>query len=206
MKKEGIPYVVLFTFIVCGVFVLGLAVANEVTKGKVEENKRFAAQSAVLDTLGIKYGSPSEAAALYKEKITPVEGAAPAAYRAAIDGADWIVVEQSGAGLWGTITVVLAADPAGTRIKGMRVIAQLETPGLGGRIEEPWFLGQFAGERTEGGRVVVTTGAEAAGGVDSDKENAKADGISGASRTSAAMDAIVSGAIARVKAIAGGAK
>ncbi len=206
MKKDGIPYVVLFSFIVCGVFVLGLAAANELTKDKVESNKRFAAQSAVLDTLGIKYSTPAEAESLYKENITSVEGAVPAAYRATIDGSEWIVVEQSGAGLWGTITVVLASDPAGSRIKGVRVIAQLETPGLGGRIEEPWFLGQFAGERTEGGRVAVTSGAEAAGGVDADKENAKVDGISGASRTSVAMDAIVSGAIARVKAIEGGAK
>jgi Na+-transporting NADH:ubiquinone oxidoreductase subunit C len=206
MKKDSIGYVVLFTFIVCAVFVLGLAVANEVTKSQVEANKRFAAQSAVLDTLGIAYADRDEAETLYKQRVQPVEGAVPRAYRATIDGTDYVVVEHSGAGLWGTITIVLAADPAGSRIKGVRVISQLETPGLGGRIEEPWFLGQFVGERTESGRVAVTTGAEAAGGMDSDKENAKVDGISGASRTSASMDQIISGAIARVIAVAGGTK
>ncbi len=206
MKKDSIGYVVLFTFIVCAVFVLGLAAANELTKNQVEANKRFVAQSAVLDTLGIAYADRDEAETLYKQRVQPVEGAVPRAYRATIDGTDFVVVEHSGAGLWGTITIVLAADPAGSRIKGVRVIAQNETPGLGGRIEEPKFLAQFAGERTEGGRVVVTTGAEAAGGYDTDSEDAKADGVSGASRTSAAFEMIVSGAIARVIAVAGGAK
>ncbi|OHD78677.1 MAG: hypothetical protein A3J97_17055 [Spirochaetes bacterium RIFOXYC1_FULL_54_7] len=206
MKKDSILYVVAFTFAVCAIFVLVLALANESTKDLVEANREFASQSAVLDALGIAWADRSQAATLYKEQVSPVEGSVPPAYRATVDGSGFIAVEHTGAGLWGAITVILAADPEATLIRGIQIVAQNETPGLGGRIEEAWFLGQFKGEKVPGQKIRVAVGAESKGSGDTDTENGLADGVPGASRTSQAFESIVNDALVRVKAIAGGGK
>ncbi|GAB1455711.1 hypothetical protein MASR2M48_10180 [Spirochaetota bacterium] len=83
------------------------------------------------------------------------------------------------------------------------MVAQNETPGLGGRIEEPWFFGQYEGERSPGGHIGMRAGAEASGKADTDKENGRVDGISGATRTSQAFEAIVNAALLRFKSAGG---
>ncbi len=205
MKRDSIPYVVLFTFVVSAVFVTLLALANEGTKPLVEANKAYASQAAVLDALGIPYADKDEAQRLYAASVTAIEGAIPRAYRATVEGQDYIAVEQSGAGLWGTITIILAADPAAQRIRGVQLVAQNETPGLGGRIEEAWFLNQFRGEVANGG-VRIAVGAESKGTGDADGENGLVDGVTGASRTSSSFEVIVNEALKRVRAVAGGAQ
>jgi Na+-transporting NADH:ubiquinone oxidoreductase subunit C len=206
MKKDSIIYVVAFTFAVCAIFVLILALANEGTKQLVMANQQFTAQAAVLDALGIQYTDRNQALALYAERVQPVDGATPAAWRASLDGIDYLAVEHSGAGLWGGITIVLAADPAGNRIRGVQIISQNETPGLGGRIEEPWFLDQFRGERAPDGGIRIRVGAESSGSGDTDHENGLADGVTGASRTSQSFEGIINAALKRLRTIAGGAR
>jgi len=205
MKKDSIPYVVLFTFIVCAVFVVVLAMANEGTKDLVAANKRFATQSAVLGALGIPYADQSEASAKYGSEVVEGTSVEYRSWKATVGGAEYLAVEQSGAGLWGTITVILAAAPDGSSVRGIRVLAQNETPGLGGRIEEAWFLGQYEGEKTLNGKIGMKAGAESSGKADADKANGRVDGISGATRTSQAFGSIVDAGLERVRA-AGGVK
>ena len=204
MKKDSMLYVVLFTFIVCAVFVVVLAVANEGTKDLVAANKRFATQSAVLGAFGIPYVDAAEASVKYAGEVTEEKTADYRSWKATIDGTGYVAVEQSGAGLWGTITVILAATEDGETVRGVRVLAQLETPGLGGRIEEPWFFGQYEGEKAPGGKVIMKAGAEASGKADADKANGRVEGISGATRTSQAFGSIIDAGLGRIKA--GGGK
>lgn len=206
MKKDSILYVVAFTFVVCVAFVLILALANEGTKDLVEANREFASQSAVLDALGISWSDRSQVATQYKGQVTPIEGSVPPAYRATVDGSEFIAVEHTGAGLWGGITIILAADPEATRIRGIQIVAQNETPGLGGRIEEAWFLNQFKGEKVPDQKIRIAVGAESKGTGDTDPDNSLADGVTGASRTSQSFEFIINDALARVKAVAGGSK
>ena len=206
LDKNGIAYTVIFAVVACGVFTAGLAAANEATRPMVAANRAFANQSAVLDALGVAYSDPADAAAKFAASVKPIAGAVPPAYEAELpEGRRW-AVETSGAGLWGTITVVVASDEAVTRLEGLEVLAQNETPGLGGRIVEPWFKAQFRGEKIVDGRLRVTTGAEAKGTGDANPDNGVVDGVTGASRTSQAMESIVAAAIARLKTAAGGAK
>jgi Na+-transporting NADH:ubiquinone oxidoreductase subunit C len=204
MKKDSTLYVVLFTFIVCAVFVVVLAVANEGTKDLVAANKQFATQSAVLGAFGIPYADAAEASAKYDSDVIEGKIAEYRSWNATVDGTGYVAVEQSGAGLWGTITVILAATADGESVRGVRVLAQLETPGLGGRIEEPWFLGQYEGEKAPGGKVIMKAGAEASGKADADKANGRVEGISGATRTSQAFGSIIDAGLGRIKA--GGGK
>lgn len=205
IKKDSVAYVVIFTFVVSALFVTLLALANEGTKPLVAANREFASQAAVLDALGIPYAGKDEALRLYKESVRPIEGSSPRAYRAAIDGREYLAVEKTGAGVWGAIVIILAADEKVERIRGLQIVAQNETPGLGGRIEERWFLNQFRGELAGGG-IRVAVGAESKGSGDSDPDNGLIDGVTGASRTSAAFETIVNDALARARAVAGGAK
>ena len=73
-------------------------------------------------------------------------------------------------------------------------------------IEEPWFLDQFKGEKTANQKIRIAVGAESKGSGDTNTENSLADGVTGASRTSQSFEGIVNDALARVKAVAGGAR
>lgn len=203
MKKDSMLYVVIFTFIVCAVFVVVLAIANEGTKDRVAANKAFAIQSAVLGAFGIPFTDEADAASKFTESVTETGDGAQKIWKATLDGSEYNALQQSGAGLWGTISLIVAASPDAGRVRGIRVIAQNETPGLGGRIEEPWFFGQYEGERSPGGHIGMRAGAEASGKADTDKENGRVDGISGATRTSQAFEAIVNAALLRFKSAGG---
>ncbi len=210
MKKDSILYVVVFTFVVCAAFVFFLALANEATKDQVAANRLFAERAAVLDALGISYATPKEALDLYerllREQPVPEGAGAEKAYRYEADGKTYFAARVTGAGLWGAITIILGADAGVERLTGLQLVAQNETPGLGGRIDEAWFREQFRKERIGPQGIRVRTGAEAQGKGDTDTDNSLLDGISGASRTSQSMEAIVNEGIRALRAIAGGAR
>ncbi|MCX7025599.1 MAG: FMN-binding protein [Spirochaetes bacterium] len=204
MKRDSTVYVVLFTFFVCAFFVALLAVANELTKDRVEANRRFAAQSAVLDALGIGYAARTDAETIYAERLSVSGEGSDRYYSTAIDGERHLAALVSGPGLWGTIEIMLAMDMDSSRLDGIQVLSQNETPGLGGRIDEQWFKRQFRGELIGPEGISITSGAEAAGTGDADPENSRLDGITGASRTSQAMEAIVNSGIAKLRKLPGG--
>jgi len=54
-----------------------------------------------------------------------------------------IAFVAQGGGFQGTITMMIGMDVQSRQLTGMAVLSHLETPGLGARIEEDWFKGQF---------------------------------------------------------------
>lgn len=205
LKKESIGYVVVFTFVACAAFVVLLAVANEATKNQVKANQSYASHYAVLKAFGLadlttsKTDVESKYASLVKELPEPSPGVA--AYSTLIDGFPFVAVKLTNAGLWGPITAILAADPKAERLKGFELLDQQETPGLGGRIGEPWFSAQLAGEKVGAdGKIAVIQGS---GKGDSDKENSRVDAVTGASRTSDFVQSLVIKALVAVKQIGG---
>ncbi len=205
MKKDSALYVAVFICIVSFAFVLPLSLANEFTKPAVAANKLFASRKAVLDAFGIAYDSPEQAVAIYADKVTELPGT-PASYRTVKDGAEHFAVEISGPALWGAVTIILAADKEVTVLDGLTVLSQLETPGLGGRIGDAWFQKQFSGEKLSPSGISITTGTEALGKGDTDPENSVIDGITGASRTTDAIEALVNSGIVELRRIGGSAK
>ncbi len=209
LNKEGMAYVVIFSFICCGIFVAGLAAANAATKPLVAANRAFSAQGAALKALGIPFASKEEAAALYAQTLKPVKDSPSPAFYADVGGKRVYLVEETGAGLWGAISILVAAEAGAERLVGLEILAQNETPGLGGRIDEAWFKEQFRGELIREGRVRISLGAEAGAGSGSPGEDGPpqddglVDGISGASRTSAAFELILTKAIRRLAAMGG---
>ncbi len=56
-----------------------------------------------------------------------------------------LAVNRVGPGFQGPISLIIGIDSATLTITGVRVQEMAETPGLGARITEDWFLDQFKG-------------------------------------------------------------
>lgn len=188
MKRDSMLYTVLFTFIICIVFVFFLALANELTKDRVAANRRLTERSAILTALGINYASQTEVDTLYDAQVSTLSTETGLLYKAMVDGQIRYAAKVAGPGLWGTIQAILAVDQSVERIVGFQIVTHNETPGLGGRIDEPWFKAQFRGEKIAPEGIRVRQGS---GKGDPDPENSQVDAVTGASRTSQAVEDIV---------------
>jgi len=88
--------------------------------------------------------------------------------------------DVAGKGFGGTMRLMVGVDDGG-RINGVKVLSHAETPGLGAKMEEDWFTGQFKGY-SDPGKLKIK------------KDGGKLDQITGASITSrAAAKAIAHG-------------
>ena len=97
-----------------------------------------------------------------------------------------IAFPVGGQGFWGPIQGIAAVDPEGKKLIGLDFFKHNETPGLGGRLTEPWFQNQFKGlalHRMEGGKQSFYL--KPAGTKSSDDE---LDAITGATQTSKAVE------------------
>lgn len=181
-------YTVLFTFVICIVFVFFLALANELTKDRVAANRRLSERSAILAALGIVYADASQVDALYNAQVSEIKTDQGDIYKTTVTGKARYAAMVAGPGLWGTIRAILAVDESVERIEGFQIVSHNETPGLGGRIDEGWFQAQFRGEKIGPEGIVVLQGS---GKGDPDPNNSQLDGVTGASRTSQAIQDIV---------------
>lgn len=188
MKRDGMLYTVLFTFVICIVFVFFLALANELTKDRVAANRRLSERSAILAALGIVYADASQVDALYNAQVSEIKTDQGDIYKTTVTGKARYAAMVAGPGLWGTIRAILAVDESVERIEGFQIVSHNETPGLGGRIDEGWFQAQFRGEKIGPEGIVVLQGS---GKGDPDPNNSQLDGVTGASRTSQAIQDIV---------------
>ncbi len=191
MNKQGLLYTVVFTFLVCFLFVFFLALTNEATRGKVAENERLFRQRAILSAMDISYANDDEVARLYSD-IETLEIDGNTYYLGLSNNGIVYAKEFAGPGLWGTITGIIAVDENVTHSVGFEILGQNETPGLGGRIGERWFTEQFRNEMLVNGTIMV--GKPGIG--DTDSSNGSIDAVTGATRTSDAIGVILNNEIA----------
>lgn len=199
MKKDGLVYTVIVSILAAFLFVFLLSLAYGATKGKVEENQRLTEARAYLTAAGIKVDDDTDVEKVFKSYFPKFKSDA-VFQTTEVNGRVEIVSPFQGNGLWGTISGVIGMTSDLKRIVGFEVVSHVETPGLGGRIDEPWFKDQFKGEYAENG-IIVKHGS---GGGDTDPDNGEVDGITGASRTSDAIQVIVNNQIDMLKKELGG--
>lgn len=120
------------------------------TAERVQRNAELFLRRAVLEAAGLTPpASAAEVHALFQQRVTPAPDGAPYRFlvRAPDDGDGGVLVfKRSGRGLWGLIDAVVAFRPATGTFGQLRLLAHNETPGLGARIEEPWFQRQTEGK------------------------------------------------------------
>jgi len=227
VNKESTLYVVVFSLVITFVLVLPLTVANVLTKDLVEQNKQVASALSILQSMGLPADKtqPKAVIASYdglekfkleNSKLVPVTTAdvraaeksgfplQPLFYKGlGPNGVVWGGA-FTGPGLWGNITLALGFDEKVDRMTGFQTVAQVETPGLGARISEPWFGAQFKGQKVPASGAFKFVSGSGAG--DADKDNETVDGVTGATITSNGTRDIINQAIAQMKTLtAGGA-
>jgi Na+-transporting NADH:ubiquinone oxidoreductase subunit C len=213
MNKNSFVYIGIFMVVLTIVFVFPLALASKVTKPIADDFWRVERHIATLKSLGIQADREhfEEATAKYAalEKYTldasgalkpvsdadidrgEIRGAAvtPLYYVTSVDGETRYSGSFTGPGLWGNVTLAIGVNSDATRIEGMQILFQVETPGLGGRIGEPWFYGQFSGQKisqTAPLKFVLSNGIAS-----KDLDDGAVDAITGATVTSNAVKYIV---------------
>jgi Na+-transporting NADH:ubiquinone oxidoreductase subunit C len=104
---------------------------------------------------------------------------------------DNYIYEFEGRGLWGMIRGLVTIKPDLETIENVKIIAQEETPGLGGRIAEDEFLGQFRNKKVSP-RLGLSMRGKAAGA-------SEVDAISGASISSKALIEIINDSVEELR-------
>ena len=183
MKKQGCfaerVYPVLFmalVTIVCISLTSGIFLSTEEL---VRNNETLFIRRAVLYSAGLSVPpAVSDLEELYRQQVREIPGQDGEILFYEVSGAGGdilsLVTEYAGPGLWGEIIMMVGFSPDLGSLTGLEFTKQNETPGLGGRITEPWFKEQFRGK--EGPFVMVQEGTSRAVN--------ELDSITGATRTS----------------------
>lgn len=180
-KLKSYVQTVVFVLIVSAIFTAVLAAANAAAQPKIQENALLAERRALLSVFVLDTaGSSSDVFSRFDENIRAAQSADLDLYvqvdkQGKIQG---YAVPFGGPGLWGMIEGYLGVSADRQTILGLVFTSQNETPGLGGRIEEPWFRDQFRGLK-------IQPGTELKFGEMDDGQ--KLDAITGATATSKAV-------------------
>lgn len=170
---------IFFVLILGSILTSALVGIDKITEPRIKENEQRKVYRGVLDAFGIAFEKGTETD-VFASNVEPREIGGKPFYTAA-DGT--VAFEFLGSGLWGPIYGVVALQPDRKTIKGLTVINQEETPGLGGRIGEEGYLATFKGkEITPEIKIVGAGKAEAANEVD---------GITGATLSCKAFETIL---------------
>jgi len=135
--------VIAFVLILGTILTTALVIANDFTAPIIEKNQELKLKSSVLDAFGIDY-SKNDLEETFSQNIQILKKNKLAFYIYQNKG---VAFEFSGKGLWGPIRGILALQPELERIKGIKIIHQEETPGLGGRIGEEEYLNKFENKK-----------------------------------------------------------
>ncbi len=110
-----------------------------------------------------------------------------------VDGQKRFAGDFTGPGLWGNISLAVGSNADGSQLTGLRVLFNVETPGLGGRIGEEWFTSQFKDKKPGSGMVFNQAGSNVENGFDA---------IAGATISSTAVkDTVNNRALVLLKAL-----
>jgi Na+-transporting NADH:ubiquinone oxidoreductase subunit C len=170
---------IIFVLILGAILTSALVAVDNYTADRIKKNKEFKVKMRVLDALGIQYTKDS-VEEKFSESVEAREIKGKIFY---ISQDGNISFEINGSGLWGPIQGILAMSSDLETIKGISIIHQEETPGLGGRIAEREFLDTFVGKRISP-EISVQPPGKASG------EN-EVDGITGATLSSKAFERII---------------
>ena len=168
---------ILFVLILGSVLSTALVSVNAYTAPLIEKNKVRKLHISVLKALDIVY-SKNKVDETFLENVATKKRGEIEFYVANTSGD--IAFEFYGPGLWGAIHGIIALEPDLKTIKGITIIHQEETPGLGGRIAEADFLDRFESKQVFPKLIIIQPPDKAS-------LNNEVDGISGATLSCKAL-------------------
>ncbi len=163
--------------VVCITVVTGIYLTTE---EQVKSNEQLFLRKAVLLAAGISYPENdfAEIQEIFEQRVSRRDGWFDITFE---DDRKAYILPITGSGLWGPIEMMLGFSEDLEQMTGISILSHNETPGLGARIEEPWFTEQFRGKK--GPFELVQEGTA--------ERDDEIDGITGATRTTAAVGEIV---------------
>jgi Na+-transporting NADH:ubiquinone oxidoreductase subunit C len=150
--------------LVLGTVLAGILVAvNYYTTPVIRRNEQREAQASILQALGIPFERGQEERA-FAAGVRSKQAGATSYY--VTEGGE-VAFAYAGSGLWGPMNGIVALNPDLRTLKGVTIMHQEETPGLGSRITEAAYLDQFRGKDFTTGLKLVPEGkADAADEID----------------------------------------
>jgi len=205
MNKKSPAYILLFMAAICIVCGTGISIVNYATQSLLEKNaamhrNRVLCQAFQLEVSGTSAEAYQEAVDTNLQASLIQDGSSQRRmYTQITPGQPSLGFEFSGMGFWDRITGILVLSPDLKEVLNIQFLEQKETPGLGARIEEPWFTDQFKGlildwDAPQGQVIVV--GAES----NPDARN-RVDAITGATQTSMALMQFMNSELARIRTL-----
>ncbi|NLN06774.1 MAG: FMN-binding protein [Firmicutes bacterium] len=184
---------VLFMIALTFVYTAVLASINAVTAERIQLNENLVEQTAILSVLNMlpENRDPDQINVLYRRHIRELNLNDRVLYEGLNSAGERIayIVPFHGKALWGELTGVAAFTPDFSTILGIDFIKHMETPGLGGRIDELSFKEQFRG-------VKINPEAEGDFLVYRPRPGGQVDAIAGATGTSNAVLRILNDTLA----------
>ncbi len=147
--KENRWFAVVFMFVITAIFSSLLIGINVAVQDRIQANRQFALELAVLEVLNVKIPAGSSQRDIHeifvKDAKPPAEDIG--AYRLYRDGrVVGYAVLVGGEGFWAPIKGVVGFAPDRKTITGVAFFEQNETPGLGAQITTEDFRNQFKGK------------------------------------------------------------
>ncbi len=153
--KDSMLYPIVFMFVTCVLFVGVLALMYRSSEEEIQTYKKDSYQKIILSLLSEPIcnalgNDPASLLADYPKsynsyiKQTSIGQLSNDIFIAQVNGqVVGYCAGLTGKGLWGTMKALVALSPDLKAMKGLAIYEQMETPGLGARIGEEWFLKQF---------------------------------------------------------------
>ena len=178
---------ILFVLILGSVLTTALVAVDRLTAEPIARNKAVKLQKGILSSLSIEYGK-DDIDEKFSANIEVIEtkGTEPVKFYRSKTSGD-VAFEIGGTGIQGPIQATIALSPNLEQIRGLSIVGQEETPGLGGRIVEIDFLNRFKDKKVISGLAILSPGK-----AEADNE---VDGITGATLTCNALEELLNSEI-----------
>jgi Na+-transporting NADH:ubiquinone oxidoreductase subunit C len=189
MKKTSPAYILGFMIIICTVFGTGISSVHYATLDMLRKNEKLHKNRSICRVFNLSVAGASADA--FQKAIDDNISYEQIAYQVRT----WDVYKQkdtgnigfifSGTGFWDRITGIMVLSPDMSKVMNIQFLDQKETPGLGARIEEGWFVDQFKGvpiawDQPVDKRIIV-------GPAPNPNAKNRVDAITGATQTSIAL-------------------
>jgi len=193
MKKQVLSIV--YMFLITLFFASLVSAVKFFNEAKIETNRIVKLQRIILKVLNIPVQeaiSNDDLTRLFTAQIKDIQIGQKTLYIGYEQDGRTIrgyAVPVGGPGFWGPIQGMVGVTPDATKVLGLAFYKHSETPGLGGRITEDWFSGQFKGlplYPIEEGQNIFHLTPEG-----TQKEVHELDAITGATNTSSAVEAFL---------------
>lgn len=139
--KEQIKMIIFV--VIMGIVAAAILVGTDnYTSKRIQDNQEYALKNTILNAFEIS-ATPEEVLKVYDENIIEETKEGDTFY---YSNEGNIGFEFNGNGLWGPIRGFMTLTPDLVTIKGIQIIYNEETPGLGGVVAEQQYLEQFKGK------------------------------------------------------------